>query len=168
MSASGATVTALLVVLAAPATAAPSDAAAPAVRLAVGGEVAKPAELEAADLAKLPRQSVRVTAPGGKEATFEGVSVAEILRLAGVAQGNALRGKALMFVVVVEAADGYKVTFSLAELDPAFGGRLVLLADRRDGQAMDPAEGPLRLVIPGEPKHARWVRQVVAIRVKGP
>jgi len=49
--------------------------------------------------------------------------------------------------LVVEGADGYKVVFSLPELDPAFGNRVVLLAERRDGHALAADEAPLRLVI---------------------
>ena len=62
--------------------------------------------------------------------------------------------------LLVEAADGYRVIFALPELDPAFTERVVLLADHRDGQPLSTAEGPLRLVVPDEKRHARWVRQV--------
>lgn len=55
--------------------------------------------------------------------------------------------------------------FSLAELDPAMHDGLVLLADRRDGAALDAKQGPFRLVAAGDKRPARWVRQVVAIDV---
>ncbi|MGE3541290.1 MAG: hypothetical protein AB7N91_28130 [Candidatus Tectimicrobiota bacterium] len=61
---------------------------------------------------------------------------------------------------MIEAADGYRVVFALPELDPAFTERLVLLAEQRDGQPLAATEGPLRLVVPGEKRQARWVRQV--------
>ena len=48
----------------------------------------------------------------------------------------------------------------------AFTDRVVLLADRRDNQPLPTAEGPLRLVIPDEKRHARWVRQVVSIHLR--
>ena len=50
--------------------------------------------------------------------------------------------------LLVEAADDYRVVFALPELDPAFTERVILLADRRDGQPLAAAEGPLRLVVP--------------------
>ncbi len=42
---------------------------------------------------------------------------------------------------------------------------MILLADRRDGQPISTKEGPLRIVVPGEKKFARWVRQVIKLRV---
>jgi DMSO/TMAO reductase YedYZ molybdopterin-dependent catalytic subunit len=65
--------------------------------------------------------------------------------------------------VVVDAADGYRAVFALAELDPAQTDRVILLADRKDGQPLPAAEGPLRVVVPGEKRPARWVRQVKAV-----
>jgi hypothetical protein len=67
--------------------------------------------------------------------------------------------------LLVEAADGYKVVFALAEVDPAFATREIILADKRDGRGMDAKEGPLRIVAPGDKRAARWVRQVTALRV---
>jgi len=54
--------------------------------------------------------------------------------------------------VVVEAADGYRATFALAELDPTFTDRVILLADRRDGKPLSAQSGPLQIVVPGEKK----------------
>jgi hypothetical protein len=68
-------------------------------------------------------------------------------------------------VLVVEAADGYKTVFALAEVDPAFAVREIILADKRDGKALDTKEGPLRIVAPGDKRAARWVRQVTALRI---
>ena len=63
------------------------------------------------------------------------------------------------------AADGYRAVFALPELDSAFTGGLVLLADRVDGRPLPAGVGPLRLVVPDERRHGRWVRQVIAVRV---
>jgi DMSO/TMAO reductase YedYZ molybdopterin-dependent catalytic subunit len=68
--------------------------------------------------------------------------------------------------VMVGAADGYRVVFALPEIDPAFSDRLILLADRRDQQPLSPEEGPLRLVVPGEKRQARWVRQVTSVTIR--
>jgi hypothetical protein len=67
--------------------------------------------------------------------------------------------------LMVEAADGYRVVFALAEVDPAFATREIIVADRRDGKPMDAKEGPLRIVAPGDKRPARWVRQVTTLRV---
>jgi hypothetical protein len=68
-------------------------------------------------------------------------------------------------VLLVEAADGYRVAFALAEVDPAFSERDIILADKRDGKPLDAKEGPLRIVAPGDKRPARWVRQVTALRL---
>jgi DMSO/TMAO reductase YedYZ molybdopterin-dependent catalytic subunit len=142
-----------------------SIAAAEAV-LRVGGEGARPLTLHDADFAHLPRTVVRVHEPAGTVATYAGVLLRDILALAGVPLGEQLRGDRLALYVVVEAADGYRVVFALPDLDAAFADRVVLLADRRDEQPLPAAEGPLRLVIPVETRHARWVRQVVALSIR--
>jgi hypothetical protein len=102
----------------------------------------------------------------GKESAFEGVALVDVLRLAGVPIGKDLRGDKLTTQVIAEAADGYRAVFALTELDPAFTDRVILLADRRDDQPLSAAEGPLRIVVPGEKRHARWVRQVIALTVR--
>jgi len=66
----------------------------------------------------------------------------------------------------VEAADGYRVVFAVAELDPASTDRVVLLADRRDGKPLVGAQGPLRIVVPDEKRHSRWVRQVISLKLR--
>jgi hypothetical protein len=68
--------------------------------------------------------------------------------------------------VVVEAADGYRVVFALAELDPSIGARHVLVVDREDGNPLSASDGPYRLVVEGEVRPARWSRQVVAFHVR--
>jgi DMSO/TMAO reductase YedYZ molybdopterin-dependent catalytic subunit len=135
------------------------------VLLTVAGEVTSSLKLTAADLAKLPRRSVRARGHDGKEALFEGVEPGEILKLAGVKSGEQLRGKELSLFLIVGAADGYRAVFALPELDHAFTDRTVILADRRDGKPLAEKEGPLRLVVPDEKREARWVRQVVTFTI---
>jgi DMSO/TMAO reductase YedYZ molybdopterin-dependent catalytic subunit len=65
----------------------------------------------------------------------------------------------------VTAHDGYRVVFSLPELDPAFSDGRALLADRMDGQPLSAHDGPLRLVLPSEKREARWVRMVERIEM---
>jgi DMSO/TMAO reductase YedYZ molybdopterin-dependent catalytic subunit len=137
----------------------------PETVLSITGEVPRPLKLTAADLAGLPRQTLRAKDHEGKEAAFEGVSLFDILKGSGVPFGQDLRGPALATYLVVEAADGYRAVFALPELDPACTDRVILLADRRDGKPLAGNEGPLRVVVPGEKRHSRWVRQVVALRV---
>jgi hypothetical protein len=91
--------------------------------------------------------------------------LAAVLQAAEVPAGHGLRGDWMSRTILVEAADGYRVAFAVPEVDPSFGDREVLVADRKDGAPLPASEGPLRLVVPAERLHGRWVRQVRAIRV---
>jgi len=133
--------------------------------LVVTGEVERKLELKLEDLAAMPRSKVTVKGPDAKPVEYEGVPLHEILKMAGVASGERLRGEAVSLVVLVAAPDGYRASFGIAELDPAFTDRIVLLADLRDGKPLADTEGPLRLVIPHEKRHARWVRTVESVTV---
>jgi len=132
----------------------------------IGGDIARPQQWTLDDLTTLPRREVRARDRDGTEATFTGVALVDLLRLAEVPLGDKLRGSNMALYVLIEAADGYRVVFALPELDPAFTERVVLLADRRDGQPLAAAEGPLRLVVPDEKRQARWVRQVGSCTVR--
>jgi DMSO/TMAO reductase YedYZ molybdopterin-dependent catalytic subunit len=135
------------------------------VSIQVTGEVARALELSALEIAKLPRQSVEAKSHDGAVSKYDGVALIELLAKAGVPVGKDLRGKATALYLVVEAADEYRAVFALAELDPAFTDRVILLADRRDGKPLSAREGPFQIIVPGEKKHARWVRQVMKLRV---
>lgn len=91
--------------------------------------------------------------------------MSDVLKMAGIPTGESLRGKQLVKYLLVDARDGYQVVFALAELDSAFTDREVLLADRRDGNPLSAEEGPLRIVVVGEKRAARWVRQVRELRI---
>lgn len=67
-------------------------------------------------------------------------------------------------IVRVTASDHYQVVFSLAELDAALGNEQVILADTQDGHPLT-KDGPFRLVVPGDKRPARWIRNVTTIEV---
>jgi DMSO/TMAO reductase YedYZ molybdopterin-dependent catalytic subunit len=134
--------------------------------LRMDGAVEQPLTFHHSDLATLPRQTVQVRDHEGRESVFEGVALVELLQRAGVPLGKDLRGDRMVTYVVVGAADGYRVVLALPEIDPAFSDRLILLADRRDQQPLSAKEGPLRLIVPGEKRQARWVRQVTSVTVR--
>jgi DMSO/TMAO reductase YedYZ molybdopterin-dependent catalytic subunit len=133
--------------------------------LAIRGEVKTQLNLSLSEIKSLPRTQARAKEHNGTTATYEGVSLAELLRRAGVPQGEALHGQALQLCVIVKAADSYQALFALAELDPAMTDKIVLLAFSRDGASLDAAAGPLRIIVPDEKRQARWVRQVIEIEV---
>jgi hypothetical protein len=96
---------------------------------------------------------------------YEGVWVHEILKKAGVPQGDELRSKALASYVLAHAEDGYEVLFSLAELDPSFTDNQVLLADTADGKPLFGAQGRFRLVAAKDKPGARSVRMLTRLEV---
>jgi DMSO/TMAO reductase YedYZ molybdopterin-dependent catalytic subunit len=118
-----------------------------------------------ADFAKLPPAHVTATDHDGKKHEYDGVNLRDLLTQAGVAMGDNLRGKELADYVVAEASDGYRVVFSIAELDPGFSNVQVIVATRVDGQPLPAQVGPLRLVVPGDKRPARWVRMLTTISV---
>jgi hypothetical protein len=128
--------------------------------------VPHPLVLAREDLAKMPRQPLKVSAHG-ETGVYEGVSMREILSRAGVPAGDALRGADLAKAVVVAGADGYRVAFSLAEFDPGFTDRVSILAETKDGQPLSGNAAPYQLILADEKRPARWVRQVVTIDVVG-
>jgi DMSO/TMAO reductase YedYZ molybdopterin-dependent catalytic subunit len=135
------------------------------VVLSVVGDVPRPLALTATQIAQFPRRTVRATDSGGRESEFDGIPLVELLKAAGVKFGGDLRGPALASYLVVEATDGYRAVFALPELDPECTDRVVLLADRRDGKPLDGKEGFFRVVVPGEKRHSRWVRQVIVLKI---
>lgn len=148
-----------------PKSKAPASRAAGALKVetAAGKEIV----LSPDALAKLPRQSVRVKDRRANPATYEGVALGDVLRSAGVTLGKDLRGPRLANCLLVEAGDGYRVVFALPEVDPDMTGKVVLLADRKDGKPLNAEEGPFRVVVPDEKRNTRWVKQVSRISVRG-
>jgi len=134
--------------------------------LRISGDVATPLTLTAADLKRMPRKTLSVMNPHEKKnETYEGVLLQDILAKAGTPQGENLRGKAMGTYVVAEADDGYRVVFSLAELEPGIGNAEVLVADTMDGEPLGAKLGPLRLVAPHDKRPARWVRMLKSITI---
>lgn len=134
--------------------------------LTITGEVAKPLTLQTTDLSAMTHTDVTARDKDGQERRYGGIPLADLLKQAGVTLGSELRGKNLMKFVVIRAADGYEVLFALAELDPEFAIRTILLADSVDGTPLPQGVGPYRVVVPGEKKPTRWIRDVTAIEVR--
>lgn len=115
----------------------------------------------------LPREAVHASAHG-QSLDCSGVALLAVLRQAGAMPEDALRGAHLARRVEISARDGYRVTFSLAELDPTLGNRRVMLVDQCGGKALDADSGPLRLIVPDDARPARGIRQIEQIVVLSP
>ncbi len=131
------------------------------------GDPVQEVKLTKEALAKLPRKTIKVTEGNGKDAEYEGVALDEVLKLAKVPMGNELRGRTFaQMVVIADASDGGRAVYALAEVEPSFSDKLILLADKCDGKALNSDEGPYRMILPGDKRHARWLRQVKGFAVK--
>jgi DMSO/TMAO reductase YedYZ molybdopterin-dependent catalytic subunit len=133
--------------------------------LLVTGAVAQDLHLSLDDLRKMPRKSVSTRDHAGEMHQYDGVPIGAVLAKAGVPQGAALRGKSMALTVIAEGTDGYRAIFSLAELDDDFAAETVLIVDSTDGQSLAPDQGPIRLVVPGDKRPARWVRMLKSLTV---
>lgn len=136
------------------------------IALTVTGADGTQQRIDQAAWAKLPRVTVRAIDHDGKEGAFEGVAVRTVLSLVKAPINKEMRGKNLTLYVVAQAADNYRALYALAEFEPDFTDRVIVIADRRDGQPLADKEGPLRIVIPGEKKQARWVRMLTNLSVR--
>jgi DMSO/TMAO reductase YedYZ molybdopterin-dependent catalytic subunit len=137
-----------------------------AAELRISGAVSTPLVLTVADLKKMPRKTLSVMNPHDKKKeTYEGVLLEELLRKAGAPQGEKLRGSSMATYVLAEAEDGYRVIFSLAELDSGILESEVIVADTLDGAPLTDKQGPFRLVAPHEKRPARWVRMLKSLTV---
>lgn len=123
----------------------------------------KSAEWTLATLAPLPHVTITVYNEHAKaNETFSGVTLASLLAPLGVPQKP--HGKDFQLYLVAKGSDGYQVVYSLGEATPDVHDGTVLVADSMDGKALGD-HGPLQLVATGEKRPARWVRNLVAVRV---
>jgi hypothetical protein len=121
------------------------------------------AEWTAATLAALPHTTVTVYNEHTKaNETYAGVPVIDLLARLGVPDKP--RGKQFKIYLVAVGSDGYEVVYSLGEVTPDVHDATVLVADSEDGKPIAD-DGPLKMVATGEKRPARWVRNLVAIRV---
>lgn len=132
----------------------------------ISGAVSTPLDLTVADLKAMPRKTLRVDNVHSKKTeVYEGVLVEELLKKAGVPQGEALRGPAMATYVLVDAADDYRVLFSLEDFNSSFMDSEIIVADTMDGMPIPGALGPFRLVCPHEKRPARWVEMLKSLTV---
>lgn len=144
----------------------PSPANSTGAALTVVGDVATPLSLTLSDLQHLPRTTLKVlNSHEGKEEVYEGVLLSELLKRAGLPQGEKLRGSIMASYLLVQGSDGYRVVLSLAETDSSFQNSEILVADRMNGQPIGSSAGPLRLILPHDLRPGRWVRMLQSVKV---
>lgn len=161
----------LIFVLIGAGTSAPLYAADAPARLSLQLDGARPIVLDLTLLQAHASESINVQWARGsvtEKSTFSGVRVRSLLSLLNVPAGHELRGRWLRYVVTVTGADGYQASFGLADFEPSLSSRRAIVAWQRDGAAMPAGESPLRLVIEGDTRPSRSVRELIELRVFDP
>lgn len=123
----------------------------------------KSAEWTPATLAALPHKTLTLFNEHAKvNQTYSGVELIELLKPLGVPEKP--HGKEFRLYLVAEGSDGYEVVYSVGEVTPDVHDATVMVADTLDGKPIGDS-GPLQLVATGEKRPARWVKNLVAIRI---
>ena len=134
--------------------------------IAIDGAFVKAGTLDAAAIAALPHVSLIVDEEhGDAHVSYSGVRLAALLESAGAPVGSKVKGAPARSYVIVHAADGYAVVFSLAELDSTDAPCAPVLADRRNGMAIGAENGPFRMLVPCDHTQARWIREVTGFSI---
>jgi hypothetical protein len=110
------------------------------------------------------KAKVEVT-EGGRKVIYAGVPLRVVLGdrvKEGQGAMRALRDLSDA-VLLVRAEDGYRVAVSAAAVAMDAQGERYLLATERDGKPLDERQGPVRLIVPGDAQHVRWVRMVKGV-----
>jgi molybdate transport system substrate-binding protein len=117
-------------------------------------------------LAALKPMTQRVsflTDQGERQNEWTGPLLWDVLAASGAT--DAIKpGEQVRLAVRVTGADGYTAIVALAEVSPQFAGRPIQLADHLNGALLP--DHALRLVVPGDKRGGRSVRDVVRIDIE--
>jgi hypothetical protein len=141
-------------------------AADPAPSLSLTGKVKQPQQFDLDKLRALASQDMQIsfdTEHGRQQTHYIGVLLWALLAEAGGIDDPA-KGAVLRHVINITGKDGYLVVLSTGEISPDFGAKPAMIAYQRDNEA--PGASGFRLVMPGDQKGGRNVRDVVAIVVE--
>ncbi len=151
-----------------PAVAVQAQTAAAPGAVTVAGLTGGPVPLAPATLAALPAVTLHVsfdTDHGPMSATFQGPLLWSVL-VHESAVSAAHPRDAVHQALLVTGHDGYSIVLALGEIAPQFEGKQVILANSMNGRPLAP--GQWRLVIPGEHRGGRDVRNVARIQLIAP
>ena len=117
-----------------------------------------------ADIAALPHRQLRIAGENSSDtSTVSGVALWDLLQKVGIPSPEASGRQRGAMYVRLAGTDGQAAMFALAELDPGFTRKTVLVAEQRDGRPLDGTEGRLRVFVPDDIRHARWIRGLARI-----
>lgn len=126
----------------------------------------KATPMSVAELSAMPQTTVTVMNLHTKmQETYTGVRLSEVLAKAG-AEGAAHNKAMLRSYVRAEGTDQYWVLYSEDEVQPAAHEGEVIVALTKGGKPLG-EDGQLKLVSTEDKKPARWVRNLVAVKLVG-
>ena len=140
--------------------------------LSVTGAVEHAAAYDAEALGSLPKitQSVSYSSGSGMQHhAYAGASLWGVLDRSGISTTPGVKNDLLNRYVLATGSDGYKVVFSLGELNPGFGNRpdLLAYAEQIGGDWVPlTSDGFVRVTAPGDVKGGRYVSNLVNLDVR--
>jgi DMSO/TMAO reductase YedYZ molybdopterin-dependent catalytic subunit len=150
----------------------PAHAAPPSTAIAVTGAVDHPTTWSAAALNALPQVTQTDTFASGttpQTHTYTGPALWNVLSAAGIQTAPGVKNDILDRYVLATGTDGYRVVFSLGELNPSFGNRPDLLATQETiagKTAPLTGDGLARVTAPGDIKGGRYVSNLASLAVR--
>jgi hypothetical protein len=118
-----------------------------------------------ADLKAMPQATLTVkNGHSGAEETYSGVSVGDLLAKCGFSFENSTAKRVYRSYIRAEGTDGYWVIYSASELMPVLRETGPLIALSVDGKPLT-EDGAFKIVIAGERRPARWVRNLKSLTV---
>ena len=139
----------------------PGAAQVPVAQVTVTGRVQQVATYSIQDLAVLPAYQTRATSYGNRESTFVGALLWTLI-VAARPLPDPTWANNLRDVIFARGADGTTVAVAMAEVDPDYEGKPLLVAYKQDG-AILPVP---RLVVPGDRHAGRNVPNLVTLEVR--
>jgi len=125
------------------------------------------ANFSAADLARLPQQTVKTT-DHGTPVTFQGVLLTDVLAKVDLRTGGEFHSTAASYSLTVEGQGRLAGRVRMGRTGfETFMEKAVYVVTIRDGKPLSDKDRPFELVwTPGEKRNARWVRQLTALKIR--
>lgn len=139
----------------------PGAAQAPSGQVTVTGRVGQVATYSIQDLAVMPAFQAQATSYGDRQSTFIGAMLWPLI-VAARPIPDPTWGSSVSHVIFARGADGTAAAVAIAEIDPEYEGKPLLVAYKQDGAVL-PAP---RLVVPGDRHAGRNLPNLVTIEVR--
>lgn len=104
-----------------------------------------------------------MTEHGERQAEWTGPLLWDVLMDSDAIEG-VKPAEQVRLVVRITGADGYNAVVALGEIAPEFAGRSIQIADHMNGAPIP--DHKLRLVVPGDKRGGRSVRDVIRIEIE--